>query len=564
METNHDHAKNNVNNSITDLSKMYKKNTAVLFIVLNKSTITEKSFREIRKIQPEKLYIAIYEKSLLNDSIEVLSHNEIFSTINWNCAVNFYKASDALSKGEMIENSISWFFISENEGIVLEDCYIPANSFWGFCSCLLEKYRSDERISLISGINLLNETKHGTANYYFSPLAFTFVFACWKRTWKDFRQGIQSFPEFEKTKYIDESPSFSPFKHKWMDTFRTLYDNQSSGFWRFYLTYNNIINNRLTIIPQKSLVHFITDQLPDNPILPLENMLEEMHTLSHPDLVFPDIKADILFQTKKFNLPIPESLKNNNTETLFLKNKLLMLANDSRSHLRIPRIIHQVYEDPAGPSELLLNLSKSWKKNHPEWEYRFWNKHDIEYFLETEFPEFIPCYQTFPFNVQRWDAIRYLILYKYGGIYADMDYECFEPLDTLLIDSTCCMGMEPAENAEIYRKKMIIGNALMASIPNHAYFKQIIQDMVSKKDNMPEDKALVVMETTGPFMVTRVYDEFPDKSEVTLLPAELVAPFNLNEAREMAKGRRSDEMVNKIEKAFAIHYFLGSWVPQTN
>ena len=40
------------------------------------------------------------------------------------------------------------------------------------------------------------------------------------------------------------------------------------------------------------------------------------------------------------------------------------------------------------------------------------------------YPELIPVYESFPYAVQRWDAIRYLILYTFGGLYVDLDYEC--------------------------------------------------------------------------------------------------------------------------------------------
>lgn len=539
---------------------IYKKETAVLFIVLNNSTITEKSFHEICNAQPERLYIAINEKLLLINNTKELSHYEIFSSINWPCLVKFFKTNDEVTKEKMIENSISWFFDFEDEGIILEDFFIPIKSFWGFCSCLLEKYRDDKRIALISGMNLLNETKQGTGDYYFSLLTFTSGWASWKRTWKDFRQGIQSFPEFEQTKYIDKSPSFSPFKQKWMKIFRLLYYSKTSDFWQLYFTFNNIINNRLSIIPRKNMIHDIRDKLSNDWVFSIDKMLEETESLSHPTFVLSDIKTDILLQSKQFNIPEFENLQNKSSESVFLKNRLLKFTNDSHSYLKIPRIIHQVYENIAGPSDLLLQLAKSWKKNHPQWEYRFWNKLSIERFLKVEFPEFIPYYQEFPFNVQRWDAIRYLILYKYGGVYADMDYECFEPLDALFCDSICCMGMEPAENAVIHCKNMIIGNALMASVPGHAYFKQIILDMMSKKDNLPEHKGLKVMETTGPFMVTRIYDEFFDKSQITLLPAELIAPLTFEEVQQIIKGRETNEINNKLEKAFAVHYFLGSWL----
>jgi hypothetical protein len=32
---------------------------------------------------------------------------------------------------------------------------------------------------------------------------------------------------------------------------------------------------------------------------------------------------------------------------------------------------------------------------------------------------------------------------------------------------------------------------------------------------------------------------------------------------ELIAGNETAEMEEKVEKAFAIHYFLGSWIPQT-
>lgn len=42
--------------------------------------------------------------------------------------------------------------------------------------------------------------------------------------------------------------------------------------------------------------------------------------------------------------------------------------------------------------------------------------------------EYRDVYNSYPYAVQRWDMIRYLILYEYGGIYADLDYECIDAL----------------------------------------------------------------------------------------------------------------------------------------
>ena len=71
------------------------------------------------------------------------------------------------------------------------------------------------------------------------------------------------------------------------------------------------------------------------------------------------------------------------------------------------------------------------------------------------------------------------------------------------------------------------------------------------------------METTGSFMVTRVYEQLKRKKTVTLLPADCVAPLTLWEISMLRAGKGHPDVIGKMEKAFAIHYFLGTWTEQT-
>ncbi len=230
--------------------------------------------------------------------------------------------------------------------------------------------------------------------------------------------------------------------------------------------------------------------------------------------------------------------------------------------MTIPRIIHQIYEDPKGPSEMLRFIAQSWKEHHPEWEYRFWNQSTIESFLESEYPEFIPIYRAYPYNVQRWDAIRYLILYRIGGMYVDFDYECMASLEPYLTDQTCVMGLEPQRHAERYNYPQIVGNALMASAPRHPYFKAMIDDLTIHWQTRWKNSSYQVLESTGPFMVTRVYNQFSEKHSISLLSDALVAPLAAEDVREYLQDRATEEMINRVGDAVAIHYFIGSWVAQ--
>jgi mannosyltransferase OCH1-like enzyme len=289
-----------------------------------------------------------------------------------------------------------------------------------------------------------------------------------------------------------------------------------------------------------------------------------MNEIVHPTFILPNVDADLYAQSLELSIPVLDEHENIYSASNFIRDRLAGLNAQAGNIMKIPRIIHQVYEDPAGPPEMLSRISSTWREHHPEWEYRFWDRQAIENFMETHYPDLIPHYRSFPYNVQRWDAVRYLILYHFGGLYADMDYECMEPLDTLLGDSTCCIGMEPKHHALRYNMPFIAGNALMAATPGHNYFKMVIDDLwIHQKDmEIIDNKGMAVMNTTGPFMITRLYSACISKEDITLLPPELVAPLTYEEVRLLVENNAGKEIEEKVENAYAIHYFFGSWFSQ--
>ena len=175
----------------------------------------------------------------------------------------------------------------------------------------------------------------------------------------------------------------------------------------------------------------------------------------------------------------------------------------------IPQIIHQVWE---GKTERLpkqfIQFAETWKEHHPNWQYEFWNKKRMDAFVRKYYPEFADIYFGYGYDVQRWNAIRYLILYKTGGVYVDFDCECLKPMDAHLQGKTCCFGLEPEEYAKMYRQPFIISNAWIASESNHPFLKKIIETL-PKINSTATDKINVVVETTGSIMLTNVYHRYP-------------------------------------------------------
>ena len=141
-----------------------------------------------------------------------------------------------------------------------------------------------------------------------------------------------------------------------------------------------------------------------------------------------------------------------------------------------------------------------------------------------------------------------------------MDYECLEPVDAVLSGMDCCFGLEPDTHATWHNKTYIVGNAFIASVPQHFFLKSIIDTI---HDNSEQIRSYTteysVLDTTGPFLVTNLYHQCSRKKEVDLIPSELVTPLTINEVIDLTKGNVTKEIELKIEKAYAIHYFMGSW-----
>lgn len=118
-------------------------------------------------------------------------------------------------------------------------------------------------------------------------------------------------------------------------------------------------------------------------------------------------------------------------------------------HSKIPKIIHQSWKNKILPNKF-QKWSATWIKHHPTWEYNLWTDEDNRNMVEQHFPWFLQTYEKFPDPVQKADTARYMYMYKFGGIYADLDVECIASLETLISKmemGLCLMGESDWEHS---------------------------------------------------------------------------------------------------------------------
>lgn len=180
---------------------------------------------------------------------------------------------------------------------------------------------------------------------------------------------------------------------------------------------------------------------------------------------------------------------------------------------QIPKIIHQTAPaDRAKWKDEWVTCHSTWKKHFPEDEYQhiMWYDEDLDNFIKKEFGWFYPLYSKYSPNIKKIDIARYFILYKYGGIYADMDYLCEKNFYNMVPQDKISISESP------HKENEYIQNALMISPPLNEFWIKVLNKAIERADNPS------VLYSTGPRLLSDVYFENPDY--VNVLPEKQYNP----------------------------------------
>jgi mannosyltransferase OCH1-like enzyme len=189
----------------------------------------------------------------------------------------------------------------------------------------------------------------------------------------------------------------------------------------------------------------------------------------------------------------------------------------------IPKILHQLWRDRNVPARYLL-LQESWRRLNPDWEFRLWTDRDLLELVERDYAELAPIYKGYAAKICRADLGRYLVLDRFGGVYADLDCECLKPIATILDDRSFVIGLEPdihmAEKivAESGVSRLVCGT-FIASLPQHPFWRHIVKHIKAAR------AAAGPLDATGPFLLTRAYDSYAAQHTIALLPAGQLYPM---------------------------------------
>jgi len=203
----------------------------------------------------------------------------------------------------------------------------------------------------------------------------------------------------------------------------------------------------------------------------------------------------------------------------------------------IPKIIHQTWKTDEIPDKW-KPYAASWQQLCKEhgWEYVLWTDEKNRAFIAEHYPWFLEKYDSYPQNIQRADAIRYFILYHYGGVYSDLDIGIQSPERFLQIYNlvkhekiVLCKSINPVGSQDLT-------NALSMSQPRQDFWfvvwDQLFEPFRTRpwKRMMRKSPYFSVLFTTGPSMLSDACVEAQKRGlKVHKLPTNYMSQYPSND-----------------------------------
>lgn len=150
---------------------------------------------------------------------------------------------------------------------------------------------------------------------------------------------------------------------------------------------------------------------------------------------------------------------------------------------RIPKIVHHTFSSRDLLPELTENIAKL-KLENPDWAFKFYDDHDQISFINQHFPNLLSYYNAIDasYGAAKADFFRYLLIYKFGGVYLDIKSSLSKPLNEIINDDTKFILAywelaSDSNHPEIPDKNGEFQQWHVISVAGHPYLKQVIDNI---------------------------------------------------------------------------------------
>lgn len=187
--------------------------------------------------------------------------------------------------------------------------------------------------------------------------------------------------------------------------------------------------------------------------------------------------------------------------------------------IMITKIIWQTHECPYPElPQLYKSNSQTWIDGFPDWEYNYHSAKDRDIFIKDYYPEYLELYRFIKPGIYKADFWRYLIIYEFGGLYADMD-SIYSP-ESVNPEKTVDFNKEINVSTNI---DIGYQNAWIMAEPKNKVIGYVIDSMIQKCNILYDygnTQGDMWVHATGPEMYTEVIENNKNHVHFATFPVE--------------------------------------------
>jgi mannosyltransferase OCH1-like enzyme len=180
----------------------------------------------------------------------------------------------------------------------------------------------------------------------------------------------------------------------------------------------------------------------------------------------------------------------NNLKAQKMEQQKYKKSINSIQYLKIPKLLHIIWIGNKNPPKTLETWTNDFTQDNPGWVVKIWKDKDINNLNLIN----KKSYNSMKEYCGKADIARYEIIYRYGGMYIDADTMWLNRFNENVL-------MSGLINLSFEYDKPLIMNTWFSAVPNHPFFKKIIDEIPKRDLKKP------AWISVGPTLVTKVYND---------------------------------------------------------
>lgn len=283
----------------------------VALIFFNRPDPLREVFAAIRDSRPSQLFLIQdgAREGRPDDESKIKQCRQIVQDIDWECEIHMDYSSVNLGCGMRIYSGITKCFESVDKLCIIEDDCLPSKGYFRFCAELLERYKDDERIDMISGMNNLETYDLTPYSYIFAKTGSIWGWATWRRAWKTIEYSMDFLNDPDAVRLLHGSITpkrqASELIRTGQEKLRLLQEGKKLSAWSYQRGMNMFLYSGLIIVPKKNLITNIgltNDSVHSpNSIKKMPKALQSLYfmptyelddPLKHPKYIIQDLEFD--------------------------------------------------------------------------------------------------------------------------------------------------------------------------------------------------------------------------------------------------------------------------------